>query len=179
MVYINSPDLWKYLDGLDIKSFSLNSDLVCSTNKHAAPLGHSLSLTQFKERHIHEQFVQLEPLIGLNITSLDLSSKLNRYAKEHISLFSQFLSSLTQLETLSMDMHDLNPSQWKALHGLNIKNLRLCGMMNSLAKSHVFWFSQSLSSLTQLETLSMEITDNSSGLLNGLHDLNIKNLSLS
>ncbi|KAH3808666.1 hypothetical protein DPMN_137023 [Dreissena polymorpha] len=185
MVYINSPDLWKFLDGLDIKSLSLNSDLVCSTNKHAASLGHSLSLTQFKERHIHSKYddafgtIQLEHLIGLNITSLRLSSGLNRYAKEHVSLFSQFLSSLTRLEALSMDMFDLVPSQWKALHGLNIKNLSLCGMLNSLAKSHVFWFSQSLSSLTQLETLSMEMYDNNSGLLIGLHDLNIKNLSLT
>ncbi|XP_052215574.1 uncharacterized protein LOC127834047 [Dreissena polymorpha] len=183
MVFINSPDLWKFLDGLNIKSLSLNSNLVCSTNKHPAPLPHLLlSLTKHKAPQIdlnYDSSIPLEALNGLNITSLSLSIRMNRYAKEHLSVFSQFLSSLTKLEALSMDMRECGPSQWKALHGLNIKNLSLCGELDSEAKSHVLWFSQFVSSLTHLKTLSIRITFNSYGLLNGLHDINIKNLNLS
>ncbi|KAH3771013.1 hypothetical protein DPMN_172313 [Dreissena polymorpha] len=72
---------------------------------------------------------------------------------------SKTLSSLTQLETLSIDVEHESPGIWAALHGLNIKSLSLNGVWkgSGIDVKHAKTFSQSLSSLTQLETLTLHV----------------------
>ncbi|KAH3735598.1 hypothetical protein DPMN_042134 [Dreissena polymorpha] len=81
---------------------------------------------------------------GLNIKSLSLSGWGSRIEIKFVDSFSQSLSSLTQLESLSINRDD-NPGVWKTLNGLNIKTLTLiCWTVTDLES-----FSQSLSSLKQ------------------------------
>ncbi|KAH3780500.1 hypothetical protein DPMN_158316 [Dreissena polymorpha] len=121
----------------------------------------------------------LKALHGLNVKSLSLSimqGGLN-VAREESLL--QSLSSLTKLETLSIKVDFDSPGLWKALYGLNIKSLSLRGFWEGLCVENVELQSQSLSSLTQLETLSIEVRYDSPSLWKALHGLNIKSLSLS
>ncbi|KAH3691094.1 hypothetical protein DPMN_191769 [Dreissena polymorpha] len=70
--------------------------------------------------------------------------------------FKQSLSSLKQLQTLSIELAYDRLGVWFALHGLNIKCLTLSCMNKRLELTYVESLSQSLSSLKQLETLSIE-----------------------
>ncbi|KAH3780639.1 hypothetical protein DPMN_158458 [Dreissena polymorpha] len=119
-------------------------------------------------------------LHGLNIKSLSLSimqGGLNVAREESLS---QSLSSLTQLETLSIKVWYDSPGLWKALHGLNIKSLSLSlhAELGGLTVAHEESLSQSLSSLTQLETFRIEVNYDSPGLWKALHGLNVKSLIL-
>ncbi|XP_052226469.1 uncharacterized protein LOC127841588 [Dreissena polymorpha] len=119
-------------------------------------------------------------LHGLNVKSLSLSimqGGLNVAREESLS---QSLSSLTQLETLSIKVWYDSPGLWKALHGLNIKSLSLSlhAELGGLTVAHEESLSQSLSSLTQLETFRIEVNYDSPGLWKALHGLNVKSLIL-
>ncbi|XP_052214935.1 uncharacterized protein LOC127833615 [Dreissena polymorpha] len=92
-------------------------------------------------------------LNGLNIKSLTLGGQMYDLKVNHVEL-SQTLSSLKQLETLSIDMYN-SPSLWEALNGLNIKSLTLSGSNERLGVNHVKSLSPTLLSLKQLETLTI------------------------
>ncbi|KAH3780473.1 hypothetical protein DPMN_158288 [Dreissena polymorpha] len=185
-VMYGSPGLWKALHGLNIQSLSLS--LRCLWGgyfnvAHEESLSQSLpSLTQLETLSILDEWNSpglWKALYGLNVKSLSLSIMQGGLNKDHEESLSQSLSSLTQLETLSI-LHEWNsPGLWKALHGLNIKSLSLSIMQGSLNVDHEESLSQSLSSLTQLETLSIGVGYDSLGLWKALHGLNIKSLSLS
>ncbi|XP_052225974.1 uncharacterized protein LOC127841292 [Dreissena polymorpha] len=121
----------------------------------------------------------LKALHGLNVKkSLSLSIMQGGWNVDHEESLSQSLSSLTQLETLSIEVKYDSPSLWKALHGLNIKSLSLSGMLGGFNVENVELQSQALSSLTKLETLSIRVRYDSPSLWKALHGLNIKSLSL-
>ncbi|KAH3718467.1 hypothetical protein DPMN_061271 [Dreissena polymorpha] len=67
-----------------------------------------------------------------------------------------------------------NPVKWKALHGLNIKTINIVPIYSIV--DHVE-SSKLLSSLTQLEMLSIKVKYIGFDLLKALHGLNIKNLN--
>ncbi|KAH3780631.1 hypothetical protein DPMN_158450 [Dreissena polymorpha] len=181
-VVFYSPGLWKSLHGLNIKSLSL-SIMQGRLKDHEESLLQSLSsLTQLESLSIRVRYDSLglwKALHGLNIKSLSLSGTWGSLNVDHEESLSQSLSSLTQLETLSIEVKYDSPRLLKALHGLNIKSLSLRGFWEGLYVENVEWQSQSLSSLTQLETLSIEVWYYSPGLWKALHGLNIKSLSLS
>ncbi|KAH3778631.1 hypothetical protein DPMN_180100 [Dreissena polymorpha] len=115
-----------------------------------------------------------QTLHGLNIKSLNLCI---RREVKHTKSLSQALSSLTQLEILSIELKYCSPSLWDSLHGLNIKSLSL--RMSMLVVKHKESLSQSLLSLTKMETLSIRVKEDSPDLWEALHGLSIKSLSLS
>ncbi|KAH3853860.1 hypothetical protein DPMN_096395 [Dreissena polymorpha] len=79
-------------------------------------------------------------------------------AKQMKSL-SLLFPSLTQLETLSIGVDDDSSGLSEALHGLCIKTMCLSGNCGgSLNVHHAELLSQSLSSLTQLETLTLHVS---------------------
>ncbi|KAH3710719.1 hypothetical protein DPMN_070212 [Dreissena polymorpha] len=180
----DSPGLWEALLGLNIKSMSM-SGLFYGLNVHYAD---SMSQSLSSLTHLDTLSIEVnddspglwEALHGLNIKSLSMSGQyylgLNvNYADS----MSQSLSSLTHLDTLSIKVHYYSPGLWEALRGLNIKSLSLCGRYGDLDVNYADSMSQSLSSLSHLNTLSIEVDDNSPGLWEALRGLNIKSLSLS
>ncbi|KAH3780518.1 hypothetical protein DPMN_158334 [Dreissena polymorpha] len=181
-VAVDSPVLWKALHGLNVKSLSLSIIGGCLNVDHKESLSQSLSsLTQLETLSIlvgYDSPGLWKALHGLNIKSLNLSCLRPGFYVKHVESLSQSLSSLTQLETLSIRVGYDSPGLWKSLHGLNIKSLSLIGMWGGLNVDHEESLSQSLSSLTQLETLSIEVWYDSPGLWKALHGLNIKCLSL-
>ncbi|KAH3799219.1 hypothetical protein DPMN_152825 [Dreissena polymorpha] len=76
------------------------------------------------------------------------------------------------------DFND-NTGLWNALHGLNIKNLCLSDKHESVNVNQADSLSKLLSSLTHLDTLSIKVNNDSPGLWEALHGLNIKVMSLS
>ncbi|KAH3776094.1 hypothetical protein DPMN_177507 [Dreissena polymorpha] len=106
------------------------------------------------------------------------------------------LSSLKQLETLSIQMNGRFPGLWEAMNGLNIKSLNLClrprlsPSLSDLSPLRVSdeilklepaqLLCQSLLSLRQLESLSISVDEYHPGSLwEALKGQNIKSLSLS
>ncbi|KAH3893147.1 hypothetical protein DPMN_017291 [Dreissena polymorpha] len=72
-----------------------------------------------------------------------------------------------------------SPGPWKALRGLNIESLSLSGMwIEGMRLNHMESLSESLSSLTQLGTLSIRVKEDVPGLWEALRGLNVKSLSL-
>ncbi|KAH3859718.1 hypothetical protein DPMN_102540 [Dreissena polymorpha] len=176
----DSPNLLKALHGLNIKTLCLREDL----DVHHSDLSKVFSsLTHLETLSIETLawFVTSylwKALHGLNIKTLCLRSALEDLAMHHVIECSQSLSSLTHLETLCIDLCCGSSLLWKALHGLNIKSLRMGAMSGGLNVEHVECQSQSLSSLTHLETLSITARFDSPGLWKALHGLNIKSLSI-
>ncbi|KAH3710642.1 hypothetical protein DPMN_070131 [Dreissena polymorpha] len=181
----DSPDLWKALHGLNIKSLSLNGRLFGLNVNHADSLSQTLSslthLNTLSIKSVNCSPDLLEALHGLNIKSLSLSGAYGGLKVNYADLMSQSLSSLTHLDTLSIEMDYYSPGLWEALHGLNIKSLSVSGAY-PYGGSNINCadlMSQSLLSLTHLDTLSIKVDDDSPGLWEALHGLNIKSLSLS
>ncbi|KAH3780556.1 hypothetical protein DPMN_158373 [Dreissena polymorpha] len=181
-VEYDSPGLWKVLYGLNIKSLSLRGFWEGLCVKNVESLSQSLSsLTQLETLSIEVKYDSpclWMALHGLNIKSLSLRGFCEGLCMKHVELQLKSLSSLTQLETLSIKVEYDSPGLWKALHGLNIKSLSLRAEWGGVNVENVELLSQSLSSLTQLETLSIEVQYDSPGLLKAVHGLNIKSLSL-
>ncbi|KAH3710879.1 hypothetical protein DPMN_070375 [Dreissena polymorpha] len=167
-----SPGLWEALRGLNIKSLSLCVAHGGLNVDYEDSMSQSLpSLTQFDTLDM--------ALHGLNIKSPSLCSHYGYISEKYADSISQSLSSLTHLDTLSIEVFDYNPGLWKALHGLNIKSLSLSGHPGYLNVHNADSISQSLLSLTHLETLSIKVGYYSPGLWEALHGLNIKSLILS
>ncbi|KAH3789495.1 hypothetical protein DPMN_167676 [Dreissena polymorpha] len=117
--------------------------------------------------------------LNIKHLSMRLSGRWITWKVNHVECFSQTLSSLTQLETLSISVNEDRPGLWEALSGLNIKSLSLDGPNPfGLKVNHVGRFSQTLSSLTQLETLSIIVREDIPGLWEALRGPNIKSLSV-
>ncbi|KAH3867876.1 hypothetical protein DPMN_031013 [Dreissena polymorpha] len=91
-------------------------------------------------------------LHGLNIKNLSLQFPEDWYYDETMS---QSLLSLTRLETLSIDVKEDIPGLWEALHGLNIKGLSLSRHIYRKWKYEETLLQSLLSSLTQLESLTI------------------------
>ncbi|KAH3692291.1 hypothetical protein DPMN_194741 [Dreissena polymorpha] len=161
----DEQDLWNALHGLHIKSLSLRS--VGAGNGFRVNNKESLSQLLLSLTHLEHLSIQVkydiqrlcEAIHGLNIKSLSLSLWLSLhpwwegpvdFPKE---LVSQTLSSIRQLEQLSMCVTDF-PGLWEAIRGLNIKSLSLSGCAGFDIK-HAESFFETLSSLKQLETLTL------------------------
>ncbi|KAH3770608.1 hypothetical protein DPMN_171897 [Dreissena polymorpha] len=185
-VYADNSCPLKALHGLNIKSLSLRlclSEYRKCKDLQAESLYQSLaSLTQLETLSI-----ELDPhsrglwrgIHCLNIKRLSL--KTMEWGGLHTELISLSLSSLTQLDTLYIEMPCDYPGLWEALHGLNIKHLSLSGLLKStgIDVKHTMSMSKTLSSLKLLETLSIDLEYERPGLWLALRGLNIKNLSLS
>ncbi|KAH3770645.1 hypothetical protein DPMN_171937 [Dreissena polymorpha] len=181
----DSRGLWRGLHCLNIKRLSLKSDEWGGLHKELMYLSLS-SLTQLDTLCIEMECDNpglWEVVHGLNIKHLSLSglTKLTGIDVTHTVSLSNTLSSLTQLETLSIDVEHESPGLWAAPHGLNIKSLSLSGFRNrtGIDVKHSVSLSKTLASLIQLETLSIDVEYESSGLWEALHGQNIKSLSLS
>ncbi|KAH3771104.1 hypothetical protein DPMN_172406 [Dreissena polymorpha] len=177
----DSPGLWKALHGLNIKSLILEGRKGYGLRiDHSQPLSQSLSSLMRLQKldiHVDEDITGLwEAFYGLNIKKLRVFCYCIVKYKESLS---HLLSSLTRLETLRIDADEACPGLWEALKGLSVKSLTIKGSNKGFELNHTELLSQSLSSLTQLETLDMEIFEKSTGLWEVLHTLNIKTLSLS
>ncbi|XP_052240952.1 uncharacterized protein LOC127851293 isoform X2 [Dreissena polymorpha] len=181
-----SPDQWKTLHGLNIRSLSLRSWEL----KHTESLSQSLaSLTRLEmlSIEVHDDAPGMwEALHGLSIKSLSLSIF---WILQHTESLSQSLASLTRLEMLSIEVDYDAPGLCEALHGLSVKSLSLSlGLSLSLSLSDVCLdfeieyatsLKQSLLSIKQLETISISVGVYSPCLWKALNGLSIKNLSLS
>ncbi|KAH3770572.1 hypothetical protein DPMN_171861 [Dreissena polymorpha] len=177
----DSPGLWKALKGLNIKSLILDG-----WKGVGLGINHSQSLSQSLSSHMRLQKLGIrvdeditgfwEAFYGLNIKKLRVYGKCRVKYKE--SLY-HLLQSLTRLETLSIDAHEACPGLWEAFKGLSVKSLTIEGENQGFELNHTELLSQSLSSLTLLETLDMEVWEHSTGLWEVLHTLNIKSLSLN
>ncbi|XP_052245556.1 uncharacterized protein LOC127854531 [Dreissena polymorpha] len=179
----DSPGLWKALRGLNSISLSLSCRYGYLNVHNADSMSQSLSsLTHLYTLSIEADYFRPGPweaLRGLKIISLSLSGRYEYLNVHNADPISQSLSSLIHLDSLSVKVEYDNPGLWKALHGLNIKSLSLSGRYGGLYVDYADSMSQSLSSLTHLDTLSIEADYCSTGLLEALRGLNIKNLSLS
>ncbi|XP_052221620.1 uncharacterized protein LOC127838087 isoform X4 [Dreissena polymorpha] len=180
------PGLWEALRGLNIKSLSLSGrfggfkvNSVDSMSQSLSSLTHLDKLSIKVYDHIDYIPGLWEALHGLNIKSLSLSFRNIGLKVKYADSMSQSLSSLTHLDTLSINAADYIPGLWEALHGLNIKSLSLSGRYGGFDVKSADSMSQSLLSLTYLDTLSICTYVDSPGLLEALHGLNIKSLSLS
>ncbi|KAH3797111.1 hypothetical protein DPMN_150686 [Dreissena polymorpha] len=181
----NSPNLWKGIRGLNIKSLSLSGLLGLMDVNQVESL--SQSLCSFK--HLETLSIGMcnnspnlwKGVRGLNIKSLSLNGLSGLMDVNHVELLSQSLCSFKHLETLSITTFNESPDLWKGLRCLNIKSLNLTGCLRRMNLNNVELLLQSLSSLKQLETLSIEMYDDKPGLWEGqgLQGLNIKSLSLS
>ncbi|KAH3770989.1 hypothetical protein DPMN_172289 [Dreissena polymorpha] len=182
----DSPDLWKALHGLNIKSLRLDGwkdrdswRMEGLRINHSHSLSQSLSSLMRLQKldiHVAEDITGLwEAFYGLNIKKLRVYSKCRVKYKE--SLY-HLLPSLTRLETLSIGAKEACPGLWEALKGLSVRSLTIKGENKGFELNHTKLLSQSLSLLTQLETLDMEVFEESTGLWEVLHTLNIKTLSL-
>ncbi|KAH3710807.1 hypothetical protein DPMN_070302 [Dreissena polymorpha] len=170
--------LWEVLHGLNIKSLSLDKSVINCADMMSQSLS-SLTHLDTLSIKVNEYSPGLwKALHGLNIKSLSLSGLYGGFSVDYADSMSQSLSSLTHLDTLSIEVEDDSPGLWEALHGLNIKSLSLRGRYGKLNIKYADSMSQSLSSLTHLDTLSIEVDDDSPGLCKALHGLIIKSLSL-
>ncbi|KAH3803987.1 hypothetical protein DPMN_132259 [Dreissena polymorpha] len=178
-----SPGLWKALNGLNIKTLSLRGERDSLSMKHDSAFAQSLeSLTQLQTLGIdlYEDCRGLwETLCGLNITCLCLNWRGWIEKVDHVSSLAHSLASLTQLEKLSIKVPSRSRGLWKALRGLNITCLSLGIKESFFLKDNVESMSLSLSSLTQLETLSIKVPEDSTELCQAIHGLNINCLNLS
>ncbi|KAH3771046.1 hypothetical protein DPMN_172346 [Dreissena polymorpha] len=175
------PGLWKALHGLNIKSLSLDG-----WKRGGLRINHSQSLSQSLSSLMRLQKLDIhvvedstgfwDSFYGLNIKKLLVFCKRRVKYKESLS---HLLPSLTRLETLSIGADEACPGLWEALQGLSVKSLTIKGPNKGFELNHTELLSQSLSSLTQLETLDMGVYENSTGLWEAIHTLNIKTLSLS
>ncbi|KAH3749868.1 hypothetical protein DPMN_184383 [Dreissena polymorpha] len=181
IVKSDSIGIWVSLRGLNIKSLSLCGWCGDLTVKYVSFLTQSLSsLTKLETLSIkaseHNPGLW-KALHGLNIKCLGLDGWRGGFEVEHVDSISQSLSALTKLETLSIKVDIDSPSLWKAFHGLKIKGLSLEGSKEGLRVTHLEQMSQSLSSLTQLEMISIGLSSDSHGLWKAYRGLNIKKLS--
>ncbi|KAH3714825.1 hypothetical protein DPMN_057526 [Dreissena polymorpha] len=184
-VSLRDPSLCKALNGLNINSLSMDNPCKAFRENHKESLTQTLVLLlqldklSIEVKHsIPQSPDQWKTLHGLNIRSLSLNS--DRELK-HIESLSQSLASLTRLEMLSIKVYSEEPGMWEAFHGLGIKSLSLSmsGRSTGFKLKYAESLKQSILSLKQLETLSLSVDADSTGLWEALHGLNIKRLSLS
>ncbi|KAH3721861.1 hypothetical protein DPMN_064809 [Dreissena polymorpha] len=105
-----------------------------------------------------------EALNGLNIKNLKITFR----TLKHEESFSQFLSSLTQLESLSIGLTDDSIVLWEALKGLHIRSVTLRGWQYRFRSAEIKRLNigdtesllQSLSTFNQLETLTIYLYTN-------------------
>ncbi|KAH3770443.1 hypothetical protein DPMN_171730, partial [Dreissena polymorpha] len=191
-VYEDTPGLWEALQGLSIKSLSLSCPSHTSNFK--------LSLVSLKQLDtlsvsvIYHSLGLWEALQGMSIKNLSLNLSRDRidscklgqdlndsnpdFRLKYATSLKQSILSLKELETLSISVDYDIPGLWEALHSLSIKSLR--GFMTSGFKTkYVESLEQWLSSLTQLDTLSISVDRTNPDLWEALHGLSIKSLSMS
>ncbi|XP_052228855.1 uncharacterized protein LOC127843081 isoform X3 [Dreissena polymorpha] len=150
------PGLWEALHGLNIKSLCLEFVYLNHQELFWQFLS-SLTLEKLSVKMDLDIPSLCKGLDGRNLNDLSLSwsYEFQDWTANNLELLSECLSSLIQLETLSMSVRGDSPSLWEALRGLNIKSLSLSleyrrgGLTESLSKF--------LSSLTQLKTLSISV----------------------
>ncbi|XP_052233042.1 uncharacterized protein LOC127845905 [Dreissena polymorpha] len=176
----DSPGLWKALHGLNIKSLRLDGwkgeGLRINHSQSLSQLLSSLMRLQILDIHVAEDITGLwEAFYGLNIKKLRVFCKCRVKYKESLS---HLLPSLTRLETLRIGADEACPGLWEALKGLSVKSLTIISA-KGFELNHTELLSQALSSLTQLETLDISVEEQSTGLWEAIHTLNIKTLSLS
>ncbi|KAH3864664.1 hypothetical protein DPMN_027687 [Dreissena polymorpha] len=179
-VYADISWSWKALHGLNIKSLRLSRIHTCKYLQAESLYQSLASLTQLETLSI-----ELDPhsrglwrgIHCLNIKSLSLKSE--EWGGLHKELMFFSLSSLTQLETLCIEMECDNPGLREAVHGLNIKSLSGLWKRTGIDVKHTVSMAKTLASLIHLETLSIDVEHESPGLWEAFHGQNIKSLSLS
>ncbi|XP_052234140.1 NLR family CARD domain-containing protein 4-like isoform X2 [Dreissena polymorpha] len=175
--------LWNALNGLNINSLSLDDRCKAFRENHKESLSQTLVLLSHLDKLSivvdYDTPDQWKTLHGLNIKSLNLHIR----GANHAESLSQSLASLKQLEMLSIDVDECNRALWEALHGLGIKSLSLSGLWSGfdhgLTVKNAKSLKQSILSLKQLETLNVDVYDDTPGLWEALQGLSIKSLSLS
>ncbi|KAH3798742.1 hypothetical protein DPMN_152345 [Dreissena polymorpha] len=130
----DNPGMWEALQGLSIKSLSLNRFKL----KYATSLKKSiLSLKQLETLNVsvYEEAPGLwEALQGLSIKILNLTLSKALYDEylgfrlKYATSLKQSILPLKELETLSISVNYDSPGLWEALHSLSIKSLRLRGI---------------------------------------------------
>ncbi|KAH3844063.1 hypothetical protein DPMN_086314 [Dreissena polymorpha] len=178
-----NPDLCEDLHSLNIKSVTLSQRggwrglIVNNVSQLSQVL---ISPTQMEaiiiDVNAHPDL--LEALCGRNINSLCLYGSGEHLEVKNVSALSRSLSSLKQLDKLDVIVNNDCPGLWQALHGLNIKSLSLSGGETGLIVNHVSALAKLLASLIHLETLSIKVSEYNLCLLEAIHGLNIKCLSL-
>ncbi|KAH3788822.1 hypothetical protein DPMN_166984 [Dreissena polymorpha] len=134
-MYLNAqPCKIEAMHGLPIESLSLFGSGESLDIIHVSSLYKMLSsLKQLKNVGVfvnNENPGLWEAFHGLNIKCLSLTNRDLRV--NHVSSFSQLLSSLAQLEMLNVKVNFDSPGFLDALHGLNIKSLSLNGLRGGL-----------------------------------------------
>ncbi|KAH3770277.1 hypothetical protein DPMN_171561 [Dreissena polymorpha] len=193
----DTPDLWEALQGLSIKSLSLDCLNTNCKLKYATSLKQSLvSLKQLDTLYVsmydtlnvstHEDNPGLwEALQGLSIKSLSLTLSQDSpvvnssFRLKYATSLKQSILSLKELETLSISVEYNIHGLWEALHSLSIKSLRLQGTEGGFETKYAESLKQWLSSLTKLDTLSISVDKTNPDLWEALHGLSIKSLSMS
>ncbi|KAH3692286.1 hypothetical protein DPMN_194736 [Dreissena polymorpha] len=179
---VRNTSLWEALHGLNIKSLRLEGRYKAFRENHKELIDQTLSLLfkldtlRITEEHDTPDLWQT--LHGLNIKILSLSI-VGRI--KHTESLAQSLASLKQLDMLSIEVNYDRRGLWEALHGLSIKSLsmRLICKDGCFKLNYAESMKQSLSSLTQLETLIVSVTYYIPGLWGSLYGLNIKKLILN
>ncbi|XP_052272001.1 uncharacterized protein LOC127872705 [Dreissena polymorpha] len=173
------------LRGLNIKLLRINVEYTIMSRSHfVAFLYKSLpSLSSLETLDVCVDDISpdlCEYLHSLHIKSVTLSQK-GRWRGvivNHVSQLSQVLISPTQMEAIIIDVN-AHPDLLEALCGRNINSLSLYGSGEHLEVKNVSALCRSLSSLKQLDKLDVIVNNDTPGLWQALHGLNIKSLSLS
>ncbi|KAH3780902.1 hypothetical protein DPMN_158727 [Dreissena polymorpha] len=166
----NIPGLFEALHDLKIKSLIWEEEHL--------PNSQFPQKLSFEFEYYSTGLVEAPYILNVKSLSLVLWRRFDDLGVNQKSLLSQFLSAPKQLETLCMEVLD-STALWEALHGLAIKSLSLSGVSSRLKLNNISSLSWALSSLTQLETLNMEIFCLKVGHLEAIRGLNIKSLSLN
>ncbi|KAH3840728.1 hypothetical protein DPMN_114184 [Dreissena polymorpha] len=183
-----SSNLWEALNGFNIKRVTLSLDSVwCGLINNVSILSQALISNNMETIciYLNAQPCMMEAMHGLPIKRLSLYDSGERLDINNVSSLYKLLSSLKQLEKLSVIVNNDSPGLWEALHGLKIKSLSLNDGIGCLRLSHVTSLyynvpslSQLLSSFSQLETLHIKVCSyRRSGLWDAFRGLNIKSLS--
>ncbi|KAH3890871.1 hypothetical protein DPMN_014960 [Dreissena polymorpha] len=178
-----SPNLWENLNSLNINRVTLSlNDVWCGLIvNNVSKLSQAL-LSNHMETiciYLNAQPCMMEAMHGLPIESLSLYGSGESLHINHVSSLNKFLSSLKQLDKLSVFVNNDSPGLWEALHGVHIKRLSLNFGIGDLIVNYASALSQLLASFIQLQTLSIKVNFDTPGLWDAINGLNIKSLSLN
>ncbi|XP_052235919.1 uncharacterized protein LOC127847797 isoform X2 [Dreissena polymorpha] len=176
-----TSDFWSALYSLKIKrvALSLYIGLKGLIVSHVGMLSQpSFSISQIDSNYIdvNSKPDLLKALHGLIITSLCLCGIVENLDLNQLSLLVTLLTSLKQLERLSIDAKNDSLCLWFAMNFFNIKILDIGIRCQGFTISRPASLSTLLPSLKQIDKIRWFVTDDISVLLEVLNGLNIKSL---
>ncbi|KAH3783226.1 hypothetical protein DPMN_161159 [Dreissena polymorpha] len=116
----------------------------------------NLAINQFLSHRLN-RFSKQKSLSLSDFGERKVDWKTNDWMTDMTESMSLLFPSLTQLETLSLGLDKDYSGLWMALRGQYIKRLCLSGLSQSMDVYHAKLLSKSISSLTQLETLTLHV----------------------